>query len=85
MDQFSDPNEPILYQSICKKRSTYNVAQQRILIVTGQRVYLFEDGKISRKHKIKHLAGIIKSTKDHSCVLVLPKHKNLHLEGIQKL
>lgn len=41
--QFSDPNEDVMYASTTKKRSTYGYGQQRVLIVTEHRIYLFED------------------------------------------
>ena len=59
--QFSDPDEPVLFASLAKKRSTYNIGQSRVLIVTTHRIYMFEDQKMSRKHKINHLSAIIKS------------------------
>lgn len=63
IQQFSDQDEPVLFSSITKKRSTFNIGQSRVLIVTAQRIYMFENQKMSRKHKITHLAGFIKSSK----------------------
>jgi len=81
--QFSDPDEPVLFASIAKKRSTYNIGQARVLIVTTHRIYMFEDQKMSRKHKINHLSAIIKSKASPEFVLVFPELKNLHLEGVE--
>jgi len=80
--QFSDPDEPVLFASPAKKRSTYNINQSRVLIVTTHRIYMFEDSKMSRKHKIGHLAAIIKSSVGPEIVLIFPDLKNLHLEGV---
>lgn len=41
--QFSDHNEDVMYASTTKKRSTNGYGQQRVLIVTEHRIYLFED------------------------------------------
>ena len=78
----SDPDEPVLFASFAKKRSTYNINQSRVLIVTTHRIYMFEDEKMSRKHKIGHLAAIIKSKNSPEFVLIFPELKNLHLEGV---
>ena len=43
---------------------------------------MFEDEKMSRKHKIGHLAAIIKSKNTPEFVLIFPELKNLHLEGV---
>lgn len=83
INQFSDPDEPVLFSSITKKRSTYNIGQSRVLIVTAQRIYMFENEKMSRKHKITHLAGLINSNKSKEFVLVFPDLKNLHLDGVE--
>jgi hypothetical protein len=81
LKQFSDPNEDVMYASMTKKRSTNGIGQKRVLIVTEHRIYLFEDQKISRKHKITHLSAIIRSKVSSELVLVLPDLKNLHLDG----
>jgi hypothetical protein len=80
--QFSDPDEPILYQTTTAKLSRYNLSSSRTLIVTTEHLYVFESGKMSRKHKITNMTAFIKSTKSNECVLVFPHAKDLRLDGI---
>ena len=70
--QFSDPEEPIIYQTSAAKLSRFNLTSNRILVVTFDHIYVFEDGRISRKHKITNLSAFIKSTKSNEVVMVFP-------------
>lgn len=69
---FSDKEEPILFTSQTKKRSRFGIAQSRILVITYQHIYLFDKDKLSRKHKIKNLNAIIKSSMSNQFVLSFP-------------
>ena len=83
--QFSDHSEDVMYASLTKKRSTYGIGQARVLVVTEHRIYMFENLKMSRKHKITHLSAIIKSSLSPEFVLVFPDLKNLHLDGCSNI
>lgn len=61
--QFSDPDEPVLFASSAKKKSTFSIGHSRVLILTAQRIYLFDNQQISRKHKITHCTAFIRSSK----------------------
>lgn len=63
LSQFSDPDEPVLFISSAKKKSTFNIGPTRVLILTHQRIYLFENQQIARKHKITHCTAFIRSSK----------------------
>ena len=52
--------------------------------MTTEHIYVFEDGKLNRKHKITNLGAIIKSTKSAEMVLVFPMAKDLRLNGLEK-
>ena len=74
-----------MYASLTKKRSTYGIGQARVLVVTEHRIYMFENLKMSRKHKITHLSALIKSSLSPEFVLVFPDLKNLHLDGCSNI
>jgi len=65
--------------------SRYNLTSTRILVITTEHLYLFEAGKISRKHKITNMTALIKSTKSNELVLVFPHAKDLRLTGITNI
>ena len=67
--QFSNPDEPVLFHCSISKLSRYNFNQKRTLIVTTEHIYVFEDTKINRKHKITNIGAIIKSLKSSEMVL----------------
>ena len=84
MQQFSDPDEFILFQERVSKLSRWNMSQSRILAVTVDHVYLFSNGKLNRKHRITNLAAIIKSNVSSEIVLHFPKAKDLRITGLTK-
>ena len=51
--------------------------------MTTEHIYVFEDDKINRKHKITNISAIIKSTKSSEMVLVFPMAKDLRLNGLE--
>ena len=51
--------------------------------MTTEHIYVFEDDKINRKHKITNISAIIKSTKSTEMVLVFPMAKDLRLNGLE--
>jgi len=51
-------------------------------LVTEDHIYVFESGKLSRKHRIINMSAFIKSTKSNECVMVFPSAKDLRLDGI---
>jgi len=82
--QFSNPDEPVLFHCPITKLSRFNFKLSRTLIVTTEHIYVFEDGKLNRKHKITNIGAIIKSTKSTEMVLVFPMAKDLRLNGLEK-
>ncbi len=70
--QFSHPEEPIIYQTSVTKLSRFNLTKSRVLILTSDHIYLFESGKMSRKHKITNMTAFIKSSKSNEVVMVFP-------------
>ena len=83
--QFSDPDEPVIYQTSATKLSRFNLSSSRLVIVTFDHIYVFEGGKMSRKHKITNMSAFIKSTKSNECVMVFPQAKDLRLDGIKNV
>jgi hypothetical protein len=42
MKTFNDPDEPVMFEAKVVKLSRYNIEQKRILVLTGDHIYLFE-------------------------------------------
>jgi hypothetical protein len=63
--------------------SRYNWEQERILVVTTEHFYLFNSGKVSRKHNLKGTIAIVKSLSSNEMVLVFPSDKDLRITGLQ--
>jgi Unconventional myosin tail, actin- and lipid-binding len=82
--QFSNPDEPVLFHCSITKLSRFNFKLSRTLIVTTGHIYVFEDSKINRKHKITNIGAIINSTKSTEMVLVFPMAKDLRLNGLER-
>ena len=84
IQQFSNPDDPILFHCTSTKLSRFNFKLTRTLIVTTEHIYLFEDTKINRKHKITNIGAIIKSTKSTEMVLQFPQAKDLRLNNLDR-
>ena len=80
--QFTDPGEPIMFQSKVVKLSRFNIEQRRTLIMTGDHIYLFEKNKLNRRHRVTNMSAIIKSTVSSECVLIFPNAKDLRVVGL---
>ena len=79
---FNDPNEPVLFQSKVVKLSRFNIEQRRILVATGDHIYLFDRNKLNRRHRVTNMAAFIKSTKTNEIVLSFPNAKDLRCIGL---
>ena len=79
---FNDPNEPVLFQSKVVKLSRFNIEQRRILVATGDHIYLFDRNKLNRRHRVTNMAAFIKSTKTNEIVLSFPNAKDLRVIGL---
>ena len=80
--KFSTQNEPIMFQSRVKKLSRFNIEQQRVLVMTGDHLYLFEKNTLNRRHRVTNMSAIIKSTVSSEVVLVFPSAKDCRLTGL---
>ena len=79
---FNDPDEPVLFQSKVTKLSRFNIEQKRILVLTGDHIYLFDKQKLNRRHRVTNMAAFIKSTKTTEIVLSFPNAKDLRASGL---
>ena len=79
---FEKPDEPILFQAAVTKVSRFGFNQGRVLAVTLEHIYVFEAGKLSRRHRITNVAAIIRSTKSPQIVLHVPQYKDLRIDGL---
>ena len=79
---FNDPDEPVLFQSKVVKLSRFNIEQKRILVLTGDHIYLFDNKKLNRRHRVTNMAAFIKSTKTNEIVLSFPNAKDLRVIGL---
>ena len=64
--------------------SRFNVEQRRILVLTGDHIYLFDKAKLNRRHRVTNMSAIIKSTKSTEVVLSFPNAKDLRLTGLKE-
>ena len=82
--QFSDPDDPILYQNSIVKLSRYNFKQTRVFCITADFIYIFNGKKINRRHKITNLAAVIMASNNEEFVLHFPNAKDLRVSGLPK-
>ena len=52
--------------------------------MTTEHIYVFESGKVSRRHKITRVNAIIKSKVSNQIVLNFPGQKDLRIEGLSR-
>ena len=81
---FNDQDEPIMFQAKVIKLSRYNIEQRRILVQTGDHIYLFEKQKLNRRHRVTNMAAIIISTVEEEVVLSFPNAKDLRMRGLTR-
>lgn len=84
MATFNDKDEPIMFQAKVIKLSRYNIEQRRILVLTGDHIYLFEKQKLNRRHRVTNMAAIIESTIEEEVVLSFPNAKDLRMRGMNR-
>ena len=82
IEQFSDPDDPILYQNKIVKLSRYNFKQTRVFCITADFIYIFNGKKINRRHKVTNLVAIIMAEKNEEFVLHFPNAKDLRVSGL---
>ena len=79
---FHDQDEPIMFQAKVIKLSRYNIEQRRVLVLTGDHIYLFDKQKLNRRHRVTNMAAIIKSSVEQEVVLSFPNAKDLRMRGL---
>ena len=80
--QFTAPDEPVMFQAQVTKLSRYNVEQRRVLVLTGDHIYLFEKNSLNRRHRVTNMSAFIKSTVSSEIVLVFPSAKDCRITGL---
>ena len=80
--QFTDPGEPVMFQAKIVKLSRFNIEQRRVVILTGDHIYLFDKNSLNRRHRVTNMSAIIKSTVSSEVVLVFPSAKDLRMQGL---
>ena len=64
------------------KLSRFNIEQRRVVILTGDHIYLFDKNNLNRRHRVTNMSAIIKSTVSTEVVLVFPNAKDLRMQGL---
>ena len=64
------------------KLSRFNIEQKRVVILTGDHLYLFDKNSLNRRHRVTNMNAIIKSTVSSEVVLVFPNAKDLRMLGL---
>lgn len=67
------------------KLTRWNLSQKRILVLTTERLYLFDEGsKLIRKQNISQIDAIIKSQTSNEIVFIFPDKdsKDLRIKGL---
>ena len=84
INKFIDPDEPVLFSGMIAKLSGMNKSQDRLLVLTGDHIYLFHKEKISRRHRISNIKAFIKSMASNEIVLTIPNAKDIRMTGLSK-
>ena len=71
-----------MFQSRVVKLSRFNIEQRRVVILTGDHIYLFDRNNLNRRHRVTNMSAIIKSTVSTEVVLVFPNAKDLRMQGL---
>ena len=80
--QFQEKNEPIMFQGKVVKLSRFNIEQRRVIILTGDHLYLFNKNTLNRRHRVTNMSAIIKSSISSEVVLVFPNAKDCRMSGL---
>ena len=81
---FSDPAADVLFAKEVKKLTRHNDEQERILILAGEHIYLFDANKLQRRHRVLKMAAFIFSTTSTEVVFCFPEAKDLRFTGIDE-
>ena len=84
VQQFTDPGEPVMFQAKIVKLSRFNIEQRRVVILTGDHIYLFDRNNLNRRHRVTNMSAIIKSTVSSEVVLVFPNAKDLRMQNLSE-
>lgn len=82
---FEEPSETVMFDSLVQKLTRWNLSQKRILVMTTERLYLFDEfGKLIRKQNIGQIDAIVKSTLSNEVVFIFPDKntKDLRVKGL---
>jgi len=80
--QFTDSSEPVMFQASVAKLSRFNIEQRRVVVLTGDHIYLFDKNSLNRRHRVTNMSAIIKSTISTEAVLVFPSAKDLRMQNL---
>lgn len=82
VQQFVDPDEPVMVCEPIRKLKTHGAPdnQQRVYVMTFERVYAFKNKKRSRLYMIKDVGAIIESSEnDADFTLFFERSDDLHV------
>ena len=70
-------NEPVSFSGRVTKLASSNVGAERFFVLTDTRIWLFVGDKLNRKHRIRNIHAIIRSSLNDEILLVFPTSKDL--------
>ena len=89
VSSFIDKDEPIIFSHLVFKKTRWNLKQRRVLIVTTQHIYLFEESsKLVRSYSMTELDAIVRSkVSPFEMVFVFTDQdsKDLRFEGVSSV
>ena len=79
---FADPNAPIVFAKNVGKLTRHNDQQERLIVMSGEHLYLFGGEKLQRRHRMMKMAAFIYSTASDEVVFCFPEAKDLRFMGL---
>ena len=82
---FVDADEMVMFDQTVQKLTRWNLSQKRILVMTTERLYLFDESStLIRKQNISQIDAIIKSQTSNEIVFIFPDKdsKDLRVKGL---
>ena len=79
---FADPNAPISFAKQVGKLTRHNDQQQRVIVLSGEHLYLFGGDKLQRRHRVMKMAAFIFSSSSDEIVFCFPEAKDLRFMGL---
>ena len=84
ISQFYETDEPVIFKaSVDIMTRLGRIKRGRSLIITGMRIYFFNQDNLQLRYDIVNLKGIVKSSLSNEVVLVFSKEKDVRFEGLQ--